>query len=266
MTPYLDQSETPQPRQMRDFQIAFSTRSDGNMERVLAERQAIDGNRHTFFSKLGLDWNATYRVRPSHSANIEVLSLEGDCAVRRNYRQVPVVNADFDYFYQGADGLLTLSRDTSISLITGDCIPLAVWEEESGLHGILHVGLLPALNRAVLGLRRVLGDLNIKPMTVNAYLGPSISRKNYDVTRSGLWNAISGQFDGRPEIGVSKYFDGRVFDLRAMVVDQLLEIGLGPERIGVYDPCTGEPDSRYFSNYASKHSGAKPGGFCTVIW
>jgi copper oxidase (laccase) domain-containing protein len=263
---YIDQSEIPQPRQMRSFQVAFSTKSDGSMERILAERKIINSNRKAFFSRLELDWNTTHRVRPSHSSNIEVLSFEADCLVRKNYRRTPLVDADFDYFYQGADGLLTLSKNASVSLVTGDCIPLVIWEEETGLHGILHVGLLPALNQIVVELKRVLKSLRIKPENINAYLGPSISKNNYDVTRSGLWDAISPQLSARPEASIYKYFDGRTFDLRGLVVDQLVQIGLTSERIGIYDPCTADSNSKYFSNYASKHSGAKPGGFCTVIW
>jgi copper oxidase (laccase) domain-containing protein len=143
-----------------------------------------------------------------------------------------------------------------------------VWHEDSGLHGILHAGILPALNGIVRNLGSVLTDLQVPPGDVRAYLGPSISKRNYDVTRSGLWLALADQIEKAPSLQhyLREYFDGRFFDVPGLVMEQLEAIGLKSEGIAMYTRCTGDRDSLFFSNYAAKHFGMPAGGFCSVIW
>lgn len=264
----LDDSSLPAPSGLGPFRARFSTLSDGNMERSLAERVQINLNRERFFESCGLRWQSALRVRPSHSANIELVEPQPGRLRRTTHIRPAVIAADYDFYDMGSDGILTLDRNAAVCLVTGDCIPLLLWDVDSGLHGVLHVGLLGGLNGMTLALEGVLSDLKVLPGGLRAYLGPSISRDNYDVTRSGLWKAIEAQVHAAASLKpiLDGYFDGTFFDLRGLVRSQLLAVGLLDEHIECHLPCTAQADSQFFSNYASKHNGRKAGGFCSVIW
>lgn len=250
------------------FCAAFSTKVDGNMERVHAKREETVSNRNAFLQRIGILSRPMLRVRPSHSPNIEVVSIDGNSLAKNVYLRSPNIVADFDFYDIGADGVLTFDKFAAVSLISGDCIPLLVFDSVSGLHGILHIGLLGALNEMVYGLPPILDGLKVPTGSLSAYLGPSISKRNYDVTRSGLWLAIEDQVKSNPDLRakVEKHFDGQYFDIRGLVAQQLVNIGVAQENIGVFEECTGDRNSDFFSHYAAKQAGETPKGFCSVIW
>lgn len=250
------------------FFAAFSTKSDGNMERVHANREETVLNRKAFMQRIGISSRPLLRVRPSHSPNIEVVAIDHATVSKNLYLRKPNIDTDFDFYESGADGVLTFDHCAAVSLISGDCIPLLIFDRKSGLHGILHVGLLGALNEMILGLAPILASLKIQSSSISAYLGPSISKHNYDVTRSGLWLAIENQVKSNSYMGttISKYFDGRFFDIRGLVVQQLLNIGVPERNIGIFEKCTGDSNSNFFSHYVAKQTGKTIKGFCSVIW
>ncbi|MGH8646271.1 MAG: laccase domain-containing protein [Gammaproteobacteria bacterium] len=103
---------------------------------------------------------------------------------------------------------------------------------------------------------------------MRAYIGPSISGRTYDITKSGLWQAIEAQANRHPDVvpTLQRHYDGRYFDLRGAIAHQLTAIGILSEHIEVFDECTADADSRFFSNYAAIQSGRTRGGFASVIW
>jgi YfiH family protein len=265
----IDTSFQPTPINLGPFVVAFSTKSDGNMERVQAKRQQTHENREGFIKRIGLASNTKiYRIRPSHSPNIEFISKHEYGFVRDVVIGKYAVNTDFDFYDQAADGLLTQDRNTAVMLISGDCTPVILWDESSLLHGILHIGLLGALNNMAQTLLPIFKKRRIEAQNMHVYLGPSISPRNYDVTKSGLWLAIENQVRLNNSLKplLDKHFNGTYFDVRGAVVDQLLSIGIQDSKIQMFSKCTTDPDSNFFSHYAAKQSGQTPEGFASIIW
>jgi copper oxidase (laccase) domain-containing protein len=250
-----------------EFVIAFSTKDDGNMLRTNEHRIAVHRNRTQFVMKQGISPNDVFTVRTSHSANIDLLDRFSGGWLRRTFVQRPLIDTDFEHYYTGSDGILTLHPQTAIGLISGDCVPLVVWDNKSGLHGILHIGLLGALNGIVRKLPDVLDSAKVSLADVNFYLGPSILQRNYDVSNSGLWTAIAEQAHARVD-GVERYLvhdNGKdYFDVPGMIVDQLQEIGAAGDRIQRYGFCVADPDSMYYSHLVLKQRG-EYGNFYSVI-
>jgi copper oxidase (laccase) domain-containing protein len=265
----IDTGQIPTPANTGPFSIAFSTKEDGNMERVQAKRQEAQANRDSFLSKIQFpDEAAIYRIRPSHTPNIEHVASHGRGLLRDVVFGKYMIETDFDFYDHAADGIVTGDKSAGVMLISGDCTPLVIWEELSLVYGILHVGLLGALNGTVKTLRNILDKLQVDPALVRAYLGPSISFENYDVTKSGLWRAIEGQAQANPllEATLAKHFSGTHFDVRGAIVGQLLTIGVRDANIQVFDACTAGESSKFFSHYAAKQKGEEAKGFASVIW
>ena len=250
-----------------EFVIAFSTKDDGNMLRTNETRIAVHNNRLRFFEKRGIRPSDLIVVRTSHSSNIDVIDRTSDGYMRHTYLGAPVIETDFDFYYSGSDGALTFRSDLHVGLMSGDCVPVMIWDNVSGLHGILHVGLLGALNQMVMGLPRVFAAIGVRLEDTHYYLGPSITQKNYNVSRSGLWNAIEDQiYDKVPEVEdfILKRSDGEYFDLQGLITSQLLEIGVSMERLQRYEHCIADPESMFLSHNVLKQGGER-GNFFSVI-
>ena len=266
--PRLDPGPVPAPTNLGPFDLSFSEIGDGNMERVLAERVNINGNRKRFFARLGVSWNDAARIRPSHSPNVDLLAHVGDQSIYRRFLRTPLVEADFDFYRDGADGLVTISQEQPISLITADCVPIAIWHPDGSVHGLVHAGLLPSLNGIVLSMAAALEFAGQKTSQLQAYLGPSISAENYDLSRSGLWEVVGPSALACDALAplLRRTMSGTHIDLRAAIVEQLCHVGFLDANIQIFQPCTAARDARYYSNYAAKHLGGKRGGFCSVIF
>jgi len=265
----IDTSTFPSPVNLGPFSVAFSTKADGNMWREQATREQTQRNREAFFKRIGHEQGLqVHRIRTAHSANIEFITSGATGFVRDVELGSYSIEADFDFYKQAADGTLTKDPKSGVLLIAGDCAPVVLWDHETKLHGILHIGLLGALNGTVQTLRPLLHRYGIEPRQLHAYIGPSIAGENYDVTKSGLWVAIENQIKASKGLRtvLDKHFDGSHFDVRGCTVAQLLTVGVEEANIQVFSKCTTDSDSHFFSHYAAMQSGQNPEAFASVIW
>jgi copper oxidase (laccase) domain-containing protein len=237
------------------------------MQRTNATRQEVHASRTTFLSQLG--GRELIRVRPSHSANVDDVSIEDDKVCRVTWRTDPVIETDFDYYYDGSDGVLTADRHIAPYIFSGDCVPLAIWDAESDFLGLVHVGLLGALNNAVRGIASLIAAKHISASTLGAYLGPSIGKEDYNVEQSGLWLAIADQVRSNEQTRerVSPFLSpGGYFDLKGMIAAQLQEIGVLKNNIGQFETSTASPKSSFFSHFQATQGGSQPGAFCSLLY
>jgi copper oxidase (laccase) domain-containing protein len=265
----IDTSTYPEPVNLGPFSVAFSTKTDGNMWREQSTREETQRNRQAFFTRIGHDESLQiYRVRTGHSANVEFITKRPTGLLRDVELGHYSIETDFDFYKQAADGILTRDSKSGVLLIAGDCTPVIVWDQSTLLHGILHIGLLGALNGTIQTLKPLLSRHGIKPYQLNAYLGPSIAGANYDVTKSGLWVAIENQVRANKTLktAVDKHFDGIHFDVRGSTIDDLLEVGVKESNIQVFSKCTTDSDSQFFSHYSAMRAGHNPESFASVIW
>lgn len=248
------------------FSIAFSDKRDGNMSYLYGNKKEVDLNRAKFFERLGVNHKSVYIVSPTHSSNIEERAFSPS-RKRRLYKIEPIINCDFPGYYTGADGCLTFD-DKFIAILTGDCIPLIFWHQESNLHGIIHTGLLGAVNGIVNNLPLIYDRYGFDPATVNIYFGPSIKQQNYDLSVSGLWKVIQSQVENMfPDISNYLVEEGvkKLVDVNSIVREQLIWLGSNPELISEFEGCTADIDSIYFSHFIAQRGATSNGRFFSVI-
>lgn len=155
-----------------------------------------------------------------------------------------------------------------IAMLTGDCVPLIIWHHPTKLHGILHIGLLGLVNNIITNLMKVYSKYSIDSSEVNYFLGPAITKKNYNLSFSGLWSAIGDQVITKNAV-IQNYISvkkqGMYMDLQLGIEKQLINIGSDLSHIQYYPDCVAEPNSPFFSHYAARHRGLENGRFMSVI-
>lgn len=247
--------------------FGFSSRSEGDMSRSNENRVRAIQRRSEFCRRIGFEYSRVALISPSHSPNIELLTRQGDRLVRTIHLKSPTVQTDFEHYYDGSDGIITTDRDIPIGLVSGDCLPLIVWDTRSFAHGIIHVGLLGALNHMVEGIPRA---MDLKPdrwRDLRFHLGPSIGVDNYDLSSSGLWKAISAQVSaaGSDVLSyVQKHRGGLHLDLAEYVYAQLVGMGLDKTQIETHPVGTGSKSGDYFSHHLSRDGTSSP-RFMSVV-
>jgi copper oxidase (laccase) domain-containing protein len=240
----------------KDVVVAFSTKADGDMSRTNSNRLHSMARRRQFLETNGIGDSSLALIRPSHCANIELLSTSSpNRLLRQIFLGKRLIDTDFDNYWDGSDGVLTLEPLLAVALVSADCIPVVIWDEASCLHGILHVGLLGALNNLVAGLPTVMANIGVPVERVRVRLGPSIDAGDYVISTSGLWLAIEDQVRAKaPDLltYTASRADALTFDVRRLVLDQLSAAGINPANVEVTPGSTAAPDSQYFSHHMDR--------------
>lgn len=245
------------------FEVFHSTKQDGNMGFDFGTEDEVAENRRIFFEK-NLISEPVREIINCHSSNVSCISLHGNDKI---FYSAPLFNAADDNLHTGTDGILTFDN-IAVFGITGDCIPLAVWEPESNLHGLLHIGLLGGLNGILNSFKQLTDHYKTDIGKIKFYLGPGITVKNYNITKSGVWKKVGDQVvRDIPEI--EKYIlkrDGQqYYDNRKFVSDKLVALSALPENIISFDYCTAEKDSLFYSHFYQINSKLANARFLTLV-
>jgi copper oxidase (laccase) domain-containing protein len=257
----------PTLKNLGNTRIYHSTIEDGDMSRTSTSSYQMENNISAFMGKYGISKDNLYFLPLKGTSIIDVVDFdETPKKTLKRYEQ-PALIEDTNVKPHHFDGCVTFSKSKHLGVTTGDCIPLVLWEPETKLRGILHVGSPGAIGNIVLNLAKLFKDHKVDPKKVQYYMGPCISGDVYDVNFSSVWNNLKAQNEDFKKY--SKYLKekdgGLFFNLREMVKDQLLEIGAEPENIQVSEAFTSDDNSSYYSHYLSHQNNRTNGRFLTVL-
>ncbi len=170
-------------------------------------------------------------------------------------RTVTVVDGPVAAPVPATDALVTATPGLALAVLTADCVPILLSDDEAGVIAAVHagrvgarIGILPAVLDAMAGL-------GAEPARIGAWLGPAASGERYEVP---------------PEMqrDVEKHLPGSAcatargttgLDLRAGLTGQLARAGV--ERIWADPRCT-IGDTTLFSHRRT----APTGRIASVIW
>ena len=186
----------------KGVEIISSDINDGEMNYSLREGQK---NFKEFIAK-NVKKPAAYGGQP-HNTVVEFINKPG--------------------YYKQVDGLMTKS-DFALAVKTADCVPLILYNQKSGLIGVVHVSRKNLLMGIISkGLKTALGQSGVAPEDIMAFLGPHIRAKSYMMREDFVKNIKKtkwGKF-----IVASK--DKKFFNLTAALISELEEIGAKEENI-----------------------------------
>jgi YfiH family protein len=191
---------------MTDISCCISTRQAGDMG-VLNEEV-----RRNFLDNIGAN-RRLYACRQTHSQN------------------VAVVNDDAPLVFENTDGLVTRQRDVILSVTVADCLPVFLFDTDSGAFGVVHSGWKGT--GIALNALRLLGA---RPEAVAAVLGPCICGHCYhvDEERRRVFAERFGGTDGGYPLGA--VVSGDCLDLRAANVHLLAKVGV--KNLAYCEDCT----------------------------
>lgn len=227
----------------------------GDPAEVLARRSA-------FCSARGIDHARIAFIEACHTGSVALIKKGGE---RQAFMKPPAISADFPSYLTAIDGLLSLDPKVPVALLSADCVPLVVVDEVTGLHGILHIGLLGLLNDIVGTAAVALDSLSIPVARVRFHLGPHIGAASYDLSKSGMWERVGAEaLEKCPWIGEFIMSTG-FLDLGKAVEARLFAIGALAERISNDRHDTADASDEFFSHYKAQRKLAENGRFMTLI-
>lgn len=142
-----------------------------------------------------------------------------------------------------ADALVTNQPGIAIAILTADCAPVLLADEEAGVIGAAHAGWKGALGGILPATVRAMVELGAAPQRIAAAIGPCIGQRSYEVGPEFMANFLAANEDhgrfftpgpaGRPH-----------FDLEGFCAAQLAAAGLSLIAATGIDTCR---DQHFFS-------------------
>jgi polyphenol oxidase len=222
----------------------------------------VVARRSVFCSARGIDPARIAFIEACHTGSIALIKKGGE---RLPFMKAPAISADFPSYLTAVDGLLSLDPEVPVALLSADCVPLIVVDEVTGLHGILHVGLLGLLNDIVGTCAEALASLSIPVSRVSFHLGPHIGAASYDLSKSGMWERVGTEAREKcPWIG--EFINPAGFlDLGKAVEARLLAIGAVAEHVSRDGHDTAGAGDKFFSHYKAQRKLVENGRFMTLV-
>ncbi|WP_182360414.1 peptidoglycan editing factor PgeF [Tomitella gaofuii] len=170
-------------------------------------------------------------------------------------RNVTVVDGPVGWAVEVTDALVTTEPDLALVVLTADCVPVLLADEEAGVIAAVHAGRIGARIGIVPRAIEAMAGLGARPERIGALLGPA---------------ACGGCYEVPPHMqaDVEEYLPGSAcrtrkattgLDIRAGVARQLGAAGV--ESVVVDPRCTIE-DTTLFSH----RRGAPTGRLAGVVW
>ena len=156
-----------------------------------------------------------------------------------------------------ADGMITSLNNIVLGILTADCAPIFIYDNENKFVCSLHAGWKGSLNNISQKALKLIDKYNIKRDSLIAIVGPCIGVKNYEVDKDFEKKFIN------KNIRYYKFFRNKnkiksYFNLRGLINYQLKELGI--KKIYNINRDTYSNKNLFFSHRRSADNGKKTTG------
>lgn len=149
-----------------------------------------------------------------------------------------------------ADALVTATPGLVLGVLTADCGPVLFADPEAGVVGATHAGWKGALTGVLENTIAAMEALGASRQTIVAGLGPSISRRHYEVGPEFVERFLGTNPDYADFFSPSERQGHAMFDLPGLTLKRLAEAGIEAENL---DICTYPTEADYFSYRRTVH-------------
>lgn len=198
---------------------------------------AVAANRSRLAAQLGLPQQQVIWMEQIHSRNVTVVDGPSDAVI------------------PATDALVTAAPDIALAVLSADCVPVLLSDDEAGIIAGVHAGRVGARIGIIGETLRVMTELGANVERIGAFLGPAASGDNYEVPAQ-MQRDVEAHLPGSA-CRTSKGTPG--LDLRAGLRRQLLDAGVSAVAV---DPRDTIADPALFSH----RRGAPTGRLASVIW
>lgn len=148
----------------------------------------------------------------------------------------------------GVDATITHLKNIFICATTADCVPILLYDSEKQVVAAIHAGW-----KGIVG--GIIENTIIKmkegyasgPSGVIAAIGPSISKKNYEVGAELIAKFQESGFNISSSASVNKQTGKWHINLKQIASEELARLGISPQQIEISDLCTFHESDLFFS-------------------
>ena len=204
--------------------FGFSTKIGGeregpyyfNMSHSVGDDGAVvDENRKLLFEMLNLGMDKVALQKQVHGDKITYVDHSGNCG--------------------DSDAMITDKPGLGLAISTADCTSIFIYDVKQKVIAAVHSGWRGTQQKIVLKtLEKLRNDFNSLPENLIAYIGPSISQKNYEVGPE-----VAEQFDEKYLISKGDKF---LLNVAGNNYDMLINFGLNSENVQISQYCSCELD------------------------
>jgi len=174
------------------FYFNMSLSVDDDKDKVLK-------NREVFFSALGLQLENVALQKQVHGKNITIAEKGG--------------------LYDSSDALITTKKGIGLGVSSADCVTIFLYDPVNKVIAAVHSGWRGTVKKILkCTLEKLKTEFNTSQVNLIAFIGPSISQKNYEVGKE-----VAEHFD---EKYLSKKGEKYLLDVSTVNYDILLNYGI----------------------------------------
>ena len=180
------------------FSLNCSTNSEDNKE-------IVEKNISIAKKQLGLKNHQLKFLKQTHSNRVEIID-----------------NNNFNSLIK-ADGCITKNNNIALAILTADCAPIFIFDNNYSFICALHAGWKGCLNNIVKKAVDKINQISINTSKIIAVVGPCLSKENFEVDENFKDSFISQNFEYEDFFFQGLKKNKHHFDMRKLLNFQLLK-------------------------------------------
>lgn len=224
----------------------FSEIKDGNMSFNWGEKEKVFKSRKTFLDKAGIKIENSVAMFLEHGTDI---ALVDEYSRGKELAEI--------------DCLMTKSKNVFLFLLTGDCLPVIIYDPVKNALALVHLSRINSPNNFARNvIKKMENQFGSKPKDLIVGVGPCIHKESYVFSAEELRKRI-------PDEKIFNEFildlpgDKKAIDLVGYNVEELFSAGVPKENIEISEIDTAK-NSNFFSHYRSGLTGEPEGRMITI--
>jgi YfiH family protein len=163
------------------------------------------------------------------------------------------------------DVIVSDAKGVLAGVKTADCVPILLGDPRTGAFAAVHAGWRGTLAGAVVaGVDRLIKEYDVNPENLRVAIGASAGACCYEVG-SDVIDAFGSRFDDSAKLFTPTRPGHALVDLLQANRDQLVSVGVKPERIHTAPICTMCRTDLFFSYRKEKSVHGKVGRLMAVV-
>ncbi len=218
--------------------------------------------RHGFFNRLGGKSKGIYKSlncglgsndkKKKILVNLKIVKKK----IKLNSKKIILLNQIHSnkFYYLGkkskikngkfeGDALITCRTNIPIGVLTADCAPILIYDQNKKMVAAIHAGWKGAFKGIIKRVVRFMIKKGCSPLNMTAAIGPCISLKNYEVKQDFIKKFIKK--DKKTKVFFKKRANKNYFSLNKYIYSQLESLNI--KKIDVINKDTFDDKNNFFS-------------------
>ena len=161
-----------------------------------------------------------------------------------------------------ADAMLTNNYELALCVLTADCAPILVYENDKKIIGCIHAGWKGAVSGVIDNTLNKIIEMGGNTKKLDVCIGPCIAQESYEV-KNDFYSKFNKESVENDSFFLKKKNDSFNFDLRGFVIKKFNSYGV--YKIGNINIDSFANKKEYFSHRRAKKLGENDYGRCISV-